>query len=217
MEQNIVLIHAGLAVIFLLYLFVRLVFSLFGLTNKEYQQAIRARFKVSDWTFFFLLLPTGLYPILVLGDIELYHLIKLLLLVGILWTSRFARNLNFALSSFVSIIFLISAGYSSFTDMPVFPKEQGTFAKDHPEMLNLTEQKKGELIFTTLCVQCHGNDGKKGLFGAIDLTESNVSLDQKIKTITNGSPLTVMRAFAGDLSSQEIEAVAKYVDQLSKK
>ena len=215
MEKNIVLIHAALAILFLLYLLVRLLFSLFGLNNKEYQEAIRAKFRISDWFFLILIALTGLYPIVVLGEIELYHLIKLALLGVILWISRYSTKLNFAFATLLSIGLLIYSGYASFTDTPTFPREQGTFEKEHPEISQLSEIEKGERIFTTLCARCHGNDGKKGLFGAADLTISAYSIDKKIDLIEKGSPLTVMRSFKDELSSQEIRAVAKYIHQLA--
>ncbi len=215
MERNLILIHAGLSVIFLLYLLVRLFFSLFGLNNKEYQQAMRSKFKIPDWIFFGLIVSTGLYPIVVLAEIELYHLLKFILLLSVAWMSRYAHQLNFALASFLSMGVLIYAGYASFTDKPTFPRAQGTFEKDYPEISALNELEKGERIFSTICAKCHGNDGKKGLFGASDLTISEYDIDQKVDLITNGSPLTVMRSFKKELSPGEIQAVAKYVHQLA--
>lgn len=214
MEKNIVLIHAGIGVLLVLYLLLRILISLFGLFNKEYQQAIRSKFRISDWIFGGFLAITGLYPILVLGEIELYHIIKIVLLAAVLWLSRYAHSLNFALASLLCFGLVLYSGYASFTDTPTFPKEQGTFARDYPEISELGELKKGEFIFTTLCAQCHGNNGKKGLFGAADLTVSELNLDAKIKMIKDGSPLTVMRSFKNELSEDEINAVAKYVNQL---
>lgn len=216
MEDNIILIHAGLAILFLLYLLIRLFISLFGISNKDFQKAIRAKFRIPDWIFLMLILLTGLYPIVALGRIELYHLIKLIFLGGVLWSSRYATKLNFTLVTFVGILVMVYSAFASFKDEPKFPQQAGTFEQDHPEIANLPELEKGQYIFTTLCVQCHGNDGKKGRFQATDLTTIERTLEQKVETITYGSPLTVMRSFQNELSEEEIQAVAKYVHRFAK-
>ncbi len=123
---------------------------------------------------------------------------------------------SYLLASLLSIGLTIYSGYASFADKPIFPKDQGTFEKDYPEISELSEIEKGERIFTTLCSRCHGNDGKKGLFGASDLTTSTYTVEQKVDLITKGSPLTVMRSFKKELSGEEIQAVAKYVHQFAK-
>ena len=216
MEQSIVLIHAGLAVIFILYLLIRLLFSLFGLRSSDYQRRMRSKFRIADWTFVTGIALSGMYPIIILGEIELYHVVKMLLLLLVVLVSRYATNLSFALASLVAIGLSGYATYASLVDEPVFPKEQGTFESAYPEIAGMGEIGKGERIFTVMCVQCHGNDGRKGRFGAADLTISTLSLQEKVEIVTKGSPLTVMRSFSHELSEKEIVAVAKYVDQLSR-
>ena len=217
MENYIVLIHAGVAVIFTFYLIVRLFISLFGLRNKDYQNLMRVKFRKPDWIFIVAIGITGIYPIVVLAQIELYHLIKLILFGFVIWSSRYATNLNFAGVSLVALLIMVWSGYSSFSDAPKFPKMAGTFEKQYPEVASLTELEKGEAIFTNLCIQCHGNDGKKRRFQAADLTQSQLTLEERIEIITKGSPLTVMKSFVKDLSSDEIHAVAKYASEFKQK
>jgi len=176
---------------------------------------MRRKFRIPDWIFISLLLLGGLYPIIILGRIDLYHIIKIGLLGAVLWLSRFGQILNFAWGTAIAILLIGYSGYLSIIDKPVFPVEVGAFAKEHPEMSALSEVERGRYIFTTICNQCHGDDGKKGLFQAADLTQTTLSLEQKIETISKGSPLTVMRSFSLELTQEEIENVADYIHQMA--
>lgn len=72
----------------------------------------------------------------------------------------------------------------------------------------------GKKIYTQNCVLCHGIYGNMGASGAFNLTESDLSMDERIAVITNGR--NVMTAFKGDLSEEEIKAVAEYTETLKK-
>ena len=212
MGNSIVLIHAGIGVLFVLYLLLRLIISVFGVNDPEYQTIMRRRFRIPDYAFIGLLLITGLYPIFILGQLELYHLLKIVLLAILLWSSRIAQ-MNFVLASLLGIALVILAGYSSFTDSPKFPKAESSFEKDYPEVSALSGLEKGKVIFNTICAECHGEDGRKGLFQAADLTQSTLSTIQKVDMVANGSPLTVMRSFSNDLTDEEINAVVLYIEE----
>jgi mono/diheme cytochrome c family protein len=69
-------------------------------------------------------------------------------------------------------------------------------------------------VFKQSCSVCHGLDGKLGANGSKDLTQSVLSIEEKINIITNGKG--VMTAFGEILEPNEIAAVAKYTEQLKK-
>jgi mono/diheme cytochrome c family protein len=71
-----------------------------------------------------------------------------------------------------------------------------------------------ERIYETRCASCHGMDGEKGLSGAVDLTASRISMEERIKVIKNGRG--AMIPFQGILNDREIRAVAEYLDKFSK-
>jgi len=215
MEKNIVLIHSGIAVLMLLYLFIRILVGLFGLKDPEYQKKIRGKFRRTDWAFTVLLALSGAYPLILPGQFELYHLLKILLLAAFIGLARYGKRFHFTGGAVVSVAFLVMAGYMSFTDQPLFPKKQSSFEAEHPEMRALSRIDQGKLIFTTICSNCHGDNGKLGRFGAADLTASRLSKTEKLKIVTEGSPLTVMRSFRAELSASEIEAVVAYVHGLT--
>jgi mono/diheme cytochrome c family protein len=66
----------------------------------------------------------------------------------------------------------------------------------------------GAVIFEKHCKLCHGIDGKLGLNGAKDLTQSKLSVPERVELVRNGKNL--MTPFAGILSKSEIEAVANF-------
>lgn len=67
-------------------------------------------------------------------------------------------------------------------------------------------------LYEKNCAVCHGNDGKKGLNGASDLSLSTLNYDSLVYIITNGRK--IMPPFKASLNSNEIEAIAKHVELL---
>lgn len=79
----------------------------------------------------------------------------------------------------------------------------------------------GEAIFKEHCSPCHGQDGKgNAAVGTPDFTNPKIQAsltDQDIITIiTNGKKGTIMPAWKGQLSAEEISAVASYVRSLGR-
>jgi cytochrome c6 len=66
----------------------------------------------------------------------------------------------------------------------------------------------GGAIFRRNCTTCHGADGKLGMNGAKDLTQSTMDADSRVAIITNGKNL--MTPFKALLKPEEIAAVAAY-------
>lgn len=71
-----------------------------------------------------------------------------------------------------------------------------------------TGQPDGLAIFRQYCVACHGADGKLGLNGAKDLTQTTLTLEERITQIAKGKNL--MTPFEEMLTPEEIKAVATY-------
>ena len=90
------------------------------------------------------------------------------------------------------------------------PQSASTFVADQPE---------GASVFKQKCSTCHGPDGR-GLAtaGTPNFTDPKVQAsltdEQIVETIKNGKKDTMMPAWAGKLSDQQISAVASYVRSL---
>ncbi len=216
MENNIVLIHAGIAVLFLLLLFFCWTYCVLrNLIKKNKSENKRSKFlSVLFYGFLSVLFITGLYPLIVLGNVELYHILKLFALVLIWWLLFRAKRPGFITAMGLSIFVLILSGFSSFLDAPKIPQKKGVFEMTSKGQNSDDPLDKGKVIYSSLCVQCHGVDGKLGKFQAADLTQSTLSQPEKVAIITNGSPLTVMASYEQLLTTDEILAVASYAHSL---
>ena len=81
---------------------------------------------------------------------------------------------------------------------------------------------EGDAVFKARCTGCHGSDGKgRSAIGTPDFTsaktQSGLSDADMIDTITNGRKGTIMPAWKGKLSDEEIAAVAAYLRSLARK
>ena len=90
------------------------------------------------------------------------------------------------------------------------PSEKKTPKKAAPKK----KKVNGEKVYKQYCVTCHGVYGDMGASGAFNLTESTLTLDEKIDVITNGR--NTMTPFKGLLSDAKIKAVAEYSEKLKK-
>jgi mono/diheme cytochrome c family protein len=72
----------------------------------------------------------------------------------------------------------------------------------------------GKTIYNRECILCHGERGDKGVAGSANLTQSLLSLDERIYVIKNGRG--IMQPFKNKLTPDEIEAVARYTQELRK-
>lgn len=80
----------------------------------------------------------------------------------------------------------------------------------------------GDAVFKARCTGCHGSDGRgKSAIGTPDFTSaktlSGFSDADMVDTITNGRKGTIMPAWRGKLSDEEIAAVAAYLRSLGRK
>jgi cytochrome c6 len=109
---------------------------------------------------------------------------------------------SFAILSFLSsLIILLACG----------SKEHSKPAGDSTGQ---TTSIDGKTIYNRECVLCHGERGDKGVAGSANLTQSLLSLDERIYVIKNGRG--VMQPFKNKLTPDEIEAVARYTQELKK-
>ena len=86
-------------------------------------------------------------------------------------------------------------------------------------MLLTAAEPNGSAIFKEHCTNCHGDDGKgKAAIGTPDFsaaeTQNSITDEQIVMTITDGRKGTIMPAWKGTLTAEEIAAVASYVRSL---
>lgn len=82
----------------------------------------------------------------------------------------------------------------------------------HSESKVTSSISNGEKTFKTYCVACHGIAGNMGNNGAHDLSQSALTLEERIAVISTGR--NQMTAFKNVLSPSEIQHVAEYIEKL---
>lgn len=123
-----------------------------------------------------------------------------------------------AILSYIAPLVLITM--LLFSSCSTKPEEQNVQAEEPGSApVKKTESlSEGEKVYSVNCNICHGPDGKKQLAGAKDLATSTLTLEQRIEQITNGKKTdkTVMPAYKGTLTENQIREVAIYLDSLKK-
>lgn len=70
---------------------------------------------------------------------------------------------------------------------------------------------EGQRVYEASCASCHGQGGGGGMAPKLSgVVEARYTMDEHIDIITGGRPGTNMPAFEDRLSTEEIEAVARY-------
>ena len=95
------------------------------------------------------------------------------------------------------------------------PKQNISSEEDDVEPILTQEEKDleaGRILFSTTCKLCHGADGKLGLNGAMDLSKSVLTKEEKLFVISNGR--NTMAAYKNVFTKDEIKLLANYVESL---
>ena len=90
-----------------------------------------------------------------------------------------------------------------------------SFITETPEAESVVASSKEHTpdeLYKKHCRLCHGMDGKKMLSDAKDLSISELSLEDRIAIISDGSGS--MSAYKDKMSIEEIAAVASYIEAL---
>ena len=93
---------------------------------------------------------------------------------------------------------------------------EGASATGSPAVAAAATGPDGARIYKTRCVACHGSKGNMGANGAANLQHSEISLNERIATVTHGRLDKGMNAFKGILEPDEIRAVSEYTLTLKK-
>lgn len=204
--------HIIIVTAFLLFMLVKVI--LLFAAKAETVANFRSKTKVVDMVLGTLILVTGFYLMFsVGGHPPTYLMVKIVLVflaipLGII---GFKRS-NKVLATLSLLLILYTYGISE-TKSLTFQKAK---VVEVVQKEGMTEMEvilaNGKNIYAVHCVQCHGEDGKLGLFNSGDLTESVLPQEEAINQITNGKG--AMRAFNNQLTAEQIEQVAVYIQTL---
>jgi cytochrome c553 len=164
---------------------------------------IRNTTKIIDILLGVVAVGTGVYLLTLKLNVESYIWVKILTVLvaiplGIVGLKRHKKPL--AVLSVLLIIYAFGVGE---THSFKFKRDQFTVTN--------TDQA-GREIYQTLCVECHGADGKKGLYKAPDLTESVLSGAETTARILYGKG--IMKGYKNELNDQQVQEVIEYISTL---
>ena len=220
MAKGFLHLHTTVVVLFLVLYAVKTILLL--MDKNEQLDKLRAKTKIADMVLGSLMLLTGSYLLFVVPQVQPYHYMKLVVALASIPIGIIAfKNKNKVLATSLLVVFIYVFGVSktkSFTfskpKLEIPPISADSISSNIISKNTDVALVNGTAIFNAACVACHGADGKLGVGGAKDLTMSTLSHAEKVEIITNGKGL--MTPFRGQISEQEIEAVATYVDSMKK-
>ncbi len=195
--------HLHVTAVLLLLLFILFKTVLLVANKTEQLDRIRDKTKVVDMILGLLAVATGIYLITLKPTVEAYLWIKILLVLvaiplGIVGLKRHKKPL--AILSVLLMVYVYGIG-----------ETQSYKFKRDPIVVEKSDQA-GREIYQRLCVECHGEDGKKGLYKSPDLTSSSLSNLEMTDRILNGKG--IMRGYKNELTGEQVTAVIDYISTL---
>jgi len=211
-------LHVTVVLLFLLLYTIKTVLLLVNKT--EQLDKLRAKSKIADMVLGSLMIITGGYLLFAGPGVESYHIVKIIVAlasipVGIIAFKK--RNKLMAVVLLIAFLYVyrVAETKSLTLTRPTLEIPKADVISNSDDIVNQNMEAvlaNGAQIYQVACVSCHGADGKLGVAGAKNLTMSLLTHQEKVAIITNGKGS--MAPYKDQLSEQEIEAVASYVDSM---
>ncbi len=191
-----------------LFLLIYLIKTVLLVANKEESLVKFTRVtKVPEMIISVLFLISGVYMLTQIPEIKSMMIIKIIAVLASIPLAVVGFKKRKKALAVISLL-LIVAAYGL-----------AEMSKKHPETVKdaVNEVKAavdGKEIYNANCAKCHGEDGKLGLMGSKDLTESTMDVNARIDIIKNGKG--AMSGFNGILSEEQVNAVSVFLESLKK-
>lgn len=187
--------HTLFVVIFTL---IYLIKTILLLSDKdELLEKFKKKTKVLEMIVSFGFLATGIYLMTRLPEINMYLIIKIILVLASIPLAVVGyKKKNKILATFSFFLIIVSFGLAQ--------KSKNEKAGDKTLVVN------GKEIYEEKCALCHGSDGKLGVSGAKDLSISTIDHKGIVTIITDGK--NSMASYKAVLSAEQIELVASYIE-----
>ncbi len=204
--------HIIIVTAFLLFMLVKVL--LLFVAKPETVANFRSKTKVVDMALGTFILITGFYLMFATGGHPPTYLMVKIVLVFLaipLGIIGFKRS-NKVLATLSLLLIVYTYGISE-TKSLTFQKAKIMEVIDTEGMTEMEViLANGQNIYTVMCVQCHGADGKLGAFNSGDLSQSALPQEEAINQITNGKG--AMPAYKNDLTTEQIQQVAVFIQTL---
>jgi len=211
--------HITVVTVFLCFFFLKTI--LLAMCKTTWLRKIRDKTKVVDVLLGLLIVVTGGYLAWVKGTVANYLLIKLILvLVTIPLGIMAMRKENKALAIVTLCIFIYIYGLAE-TKSLKFSNDRIVLPSDAPVAGDILESNVakqllyGKTLYQTLCVECHGEDGNKGLYKAPNPFISEYTYEEKEAIILHGKGL--MKGYSKALAEADVVALLTYLSNKQEK
>lgn len=190
MYSMILKIHSISVTIFLLIYFIKTLLLLSNANDKL--EKFKSYTKLLEMIVSVLFLITGIYLITQVPEIKTMLIIKLVLVILSIPLAVIAYKKYNKILALFSLMFIVAA--------------YGLAEMSRTKKID-TNVSDGKSIYEASCAVCHGNDGKLGMAGATDLSQTNLSQDEIVSIILNGKGAMPKVKMNDD----QAKAVAEYV------
>lgn len=205
--MSLLAIHKISVILFLLIYVVKTILLLANKTQALDQ--FKRLTKVPEMIVSTAFLVTGIWMFVEIGSIKMFQIIKLVLVVASIPLAVVAYKKSNKALAVLSLFFIIMA-----YGLAEMSKKQKAMGANESELNSSDATVMGPEVYTSYCVKCHGDDGKKGLMGAVDLSVSAIGRDEIIQVVSDGR--NTMTPYKDVLNAAQIEAVSDYVMTLRK-
>lgn len=170
MFSTILTIHSISVTIFFLIYFIK---TLLLLSNAHKQlDKFKSYTKILEMIVSVLFLLTGIYLMTQIPEIKTMLIIKLILVVASIPLAVIAYKKSNKILALISLMFIVGA--YGLAEMSRTGKKVSAEVSD------------GKTIYEQNCAVCHGNDGKLGMAGASDLSQTSMQQKEIVNIILNG-------------------------------
>jgi cytochrome c553 len=217
-------LHITIVVVYIIFMAYKNILLLLGMNEKL--AAFRAKTKIAEMIFGTLLLLTGGYLLYITQKIEVYMIVKIVILFAVIPLGIVGYNKGNKVLATLSTLLMVYAYLVAKSDSLTFNigREKPTSSITESQAIDSLPSDKiinqnmenvlanAKPVFVAQCAICHGVDGKMMANGAKDLTTSTKTLEERIAIISNGKNL--MPAFKYQLSEKDIQGLAIYTQML---
>lgn len=203
MDNAIKYTHLVSVIIFMLIYLVKTILLLSN--NTEKLKGMTKMVKVPEMIVSFLFLGTGVYMLTKIPLINMFMIIKIVCVFASIPLAIIGFKKGNKVLALLSMLLIIG----SYGLAEVSHKKLMTAGMD-----NVTAGSSGKDIYAANCAKCHGDDGKAGIMGAADLSESSMDKNNMFGVIKEGKGN--MTGYSGALSDEQIYSVIEFVNTLKK-
>ena len=204
------MLHTHKLVVMLFVIIYLIKTALLMFDKNELLKKFAAKTKVFEIIVSVLFLATGIYLAINTGNKGSWLWVKIAIVALSIPLAVIGFKKEKKPLALLAMMCLVYAYGISETKSPTFKIVTGNIKFESVPQADL-----GKSIYESKCIICHGADGKLALSGAKDLTQSQLTLEQKTELIKNGK--NAMMPYKDQLTDEQVKAVAEYVTSMQVK